>query len=74
MNSTFNSGNIGTVQNFRSSKVAPSKPMSAKWEVIRQDYVEPTPSKSGTANNMFTRSVLLDTSERANILTIRVAT
>ena len=68
---TFNAGPIGTTQNFRSAKVAQSIQPS-KMTIIRQDYVEPTPSKSGTANNMFTKSIPLDTSERVKKLTIRL--
>lgn len=76
-NSTFNARrvpNVGVSQGYKSQAVAPTKPQSAKWEIVRQDYVEPLPSQSGTANNLYQKPIPLDTTdERAKRLTIRIS-
>ena len=68
---TFNAGTIGTTQNFRSSKVAQSIQPS-KMTIIRNDYVEPEPIKSGFANNTYSKPIPL-TQSRARRLTIKIS-
>ena len=68
---TFNAGTIGTTQNFRSSKVAQSIQPS-KMTIIRNDYVEPKPIKSGYATNTYSKPIPL-TESRARRLTIKIS-
>jgi len=68
---TFNAGTIGTTQNFRSSKVAQSIQPS-KMTIIRNDYVEPEPIKSGYATNTYSKPIPL-TESRARRLTIKIS-
>ena len=67
---TFNAGTIGTTQNFRSSKVAQSIQPS-KMTIIRNDYVEPEPIKSGYADNTYSKPIPL-AEGRVKRLTIKM--
>lgn len=68
---TFNAGTIGTASNYKSQKVAQSIQPS-KMTLIRQDYVEPLPSQSGTANNLYQKPIPLDTGVEVKRLTIKL--
>ena len=68
---TFNAGTIGTTQNFRSAKVAQSIQPS-KMTIIRNDYVEPEPIKSGYASNTYSKPIPL-AEGRVKRLTIKMS-
>jgi len=73
-NSTFNARRVPTFTTAQPYKAQalPSTQQSAKWEVVRTDYAEPEPIKSGFANNTYSKPIPL-TESRARRLTIKMS-